>query len=168
MNRLSWPLVGREPELALAREQLSAGAAGGVVIAGEPGVGKTRLAAEIADLAVSTGRSVQWVRASRAASSIQLGAFAALLPPLDGAVSGVAELLARARQAVAVRSGGEPIVLVVDDAHLLDDASAALVHQLVTGGDAFAVITIRTGEPPPTRSRRCGRTSNARSSRSTR
>ena len=149
MNRLSWPLVGREPELALAREQLSAGAAGGVVIAGEPGVGKTRLAAEIADLAVSTGRSVQWVRASRAASSIQLGAFAALLPPLDGAVSGVAELLARARQAVAVRSGGEPIVLVVDDAHLLDDASAALVHQLVTGGDAFAVITIRTGERAP-------------------
>ncbi len=149
VNRLNWPLVGRERELTLACEQLSARATGGVVIAGEPGVGKTRLAAEIAEIAASSGRAVQWVRASRAASSIQLGAFAALLPPLDGALSGVAELLVRARQAVALRGGGEPLVLCVDDAHLLDDASAALVHQLVSGGDAFAVITIRTGEPVP-------------------
>ena len=37
----------------------------------------------------------------------------------------------------------------VDDAQLLDPASAALVLHLVTSGTAFVVATVRTGERPP-------------------
>jgi DNA-binding CsgD family transcriptional regulator/tetratricopeptide (TPR) repeat protein len=38
------------------------------------------------------------------------------------------------------------LVLGVDDAHLLDPASAMLVQQLVAAGRAFVVATVRTGE----------------------
>jgi predicted ATPase len=37
----------------------------------------------------------------------------------------------------------------VDDAHLLDDASATLVHTLATNGVARVVATVRSGEPTP-------------------
>ena len=46
--RVLWPLVGRDGELGLAAELLSDGSPGGVVVAGAAGVGKTRLAAEVA------------------------------------------------------------------------------------------------------------------------
>jgi DNA-binding CsgD family transcriptional regulator len=149
VQRLSWPLIGRDEELASASGWLATRAAGGVVVSGEPGVGKTRLASEIAEVATSSGYVVRWVRATGSAASIPLGAFAALLPPLGGAVTGTAELLARARHAVVAGGGGSPMLLCVDDAHLLDDASAALVHQLVVADDLFVVITIRRGEHAP-------------------
>ena len=81
-------------------------------------------------------------------ATIPLGAFAALLPAGAGAAHGV-ELLARARQALAERADGRRLVLSVDDGQLLDDASAALVHQLVAAREAFAVVTVRSGEPEP-------------------
>ena len=149
VDRLKWPLVGRDEELAFAHGRLSGQSAGGVVVSGEPGVGKTRLTGEIAEAAASSGHAVQWIRATRSASSIPLGAFAALLPPLDGVVSGTAELLARVRHAVLARAGDGGMVVCVDDAHLLDDASATLVHQLAAGSDVFVVITVRPGEPAP-------------------
>ena len=43
----------------------------------------------------------------------------------------------------------ERLLLGVDDAHLLDDASAALVHLLVTSGAASAIVTVRSGEQAP-------------------
>jgi hypothetical protein len=38
---------------------------------------------------------------------------------------------------------------VVDDAHLLDEPSAALVHHLATSGAAAVLLTQRTNEQPP-------------------
>ena len=145
-ERLSWPLIGRDDELAFARRRLEERGAGGLIVAGDPGVGKTRLATEITAAAVRSGREVRTVRATRSAASIALGAFAALLPAPEPA-AGLAELLARARH--ALRASGEPIVLCIDDAHLLDDVSATLAHQLVAAGDAFVVATIRQGETAP-------------------
>src|SRR5215210_1642226 len=143
---MRWPLVGREAELRSVAEALSEGSAGGVVIAGPAGVGKTRLAVEVSQLAAARGCTVAWVRATRSAASIPLGAFAPLLPA--GLPDGV-ELLARARQALADRARGRRLVLCVDDGQLLDDASAALVHQLVAAGEAFATVTVRRGQPAP-------------------
>ncbi len=143
---MRWPFAGREAELRFAGEALADGAAGGIVIAGPAGVGKTRLADEIARLAAGGGCAVTWARATRSAASIPLGAFAALLPAAD--LAGV-ELLTRARQALAERAAGRRLVLCVDDGQLLDAASAALVHQLVAAGEAFATVTVRRGEPLP-------------------
>ena len=146
---MRWPLTGRDAELRLVGDALSGGSAGGVVIAGPAGVGKTRLAAEAAELAGAQGCAVEWVRASGSARSIPLGAFAALLPATGRAVPEGVELLAHARHALAERAAGRRLVLCVDDGQLLDDASAALVHQLVAAGEAFAVVSVRRDEPGP-------------------
>ena len=146
---MPWPLVGREAELRFVADALSDGVAGGVVIAGPAGVGKTRLALEVAQLAEAGGNIVAWVRATRSAASIPLGAFAPLLPAADLRIPEGVELLARAREALAERAGGRRLVLCVDDGQLLDDASAALVHQLVASGEAFATATVRRDDPVP-------------------
>ncbi|MEV4379361.1 LuxR C-terminal-related transcriptional regulator [Streptosporangium sp. NPDC049644] len=51
--------------------------------------------------------------------------------------------------AEAVPEAMRDSVLVVDDAHLLDDASAALVHELALGGRTRLLVTVREGEPAP-------------------
>jgi DNA-binding SARP family transcriptional activator len=60
-----WPLVGREAQLA-AFEATLAGASAGrgrvVLVAGEPGIGKTRLAEEVARRAAAGGFGVAWGR----------------------------------------------------------------------------------------------------------
>jgi DNA-binding CsgD family transcriptional regulator len=109
-------------------------------------VGKTRLATETARAAEALGCAVEWVRATRSAASFPMGAFASVLSP--GAPGG-AELLALVRQALVERAAGRRLVLCVDDAQLLDHGSAALVHQLVSTGEAFAVVTIRSDESMP-------------------
>jgi len=140
---MAWPLVGRGEELRAIGALLERGA-GGVVLAGAPGVGKTRLAGAAAELAEQRGCAVEWARATRAAASIPLGAFAAVVSSGAGV-----ELLASIRRELAARAGGRPLVLCVDDAQLLDEASAALVHQLVAAGEAFAVVTVARDAPVP-------------------
>jgi DNA-binding CsgD family transcriptional regulator len=144
-----WPLVGREAELAAVDRLLSDPSAGGVVIAGAAGVGKTRLAVEAARLAERRGRAVEWARATESAASMPLGAFAALLAPAGGEPAAGAELLARARDALVRRAGDRRLALCVDDGHLLDHGSAALLHQLVAAREAFAIVTLRRDGPAP-------------------
>jgi DNA-binding CsgD family transcriptional regulator len=146
---MRWPFTGRDAELRFVGEAVGSGSTGGVVIAGPAGVGKTRLTAEAAKLAGAEGCAVEWVRASGSAQSIPLGAFAALLPATGGPLPAGVELLARARHALAERAAGRRLVLCVDDGQLLDDASAALVHQLVAAREAFAVVSVRRYEPTP-------------------
>jgi DNA-binding CsgD family transcriptional regulator len=142
-------LVGRDRELRSVAELLSDGVMRGVVLAGAAGVGKTRLAAEAARIAGSRGHAVAWVRATRSAAAIPLGAFAALLPPPRSEPVAGAELLALAREAVVRSAGGRRLVLCVDDAQLLDHGSAVLVHELAAAGEAFVVATARRQERAP-------------------
>src|SRR3954447_26327841 len=147
--RMGWPLVGAEAELWLVDDALSARTVGGVVIAGPAGVGKTRLATEIAGRAAARGSEIAWVRATGSAASIPLGAFAQLLSAADLRLPEGVELLARARRTLIERAGGHRLVLCVDDGQHLDDASATLVHQLVVTREAFAIVTVRSGDPVP-------------------
>lgn len=142
-----WPLSGRDRELALAAEVLTRRTPAGVLLAGAAGVGKTRLAHEITTHPAAATSAVVWVRACGSAASIPLGAFAPMLEEdVDRAGP---QLLAAARAALVRAAGGRPLVLAVDDAHLLDDASAALVHQLVAAAEVFLVATVRTRAPAP-------------------
>ncbi len=100
---MRWPFTARDTEVRLIGEALAGEAAGGVAIAGSPGVGKTRLASEAAKIASVQGCAVEWVRAMRSARSIPLGAFAALLPAVYGPLPEGVELLAHARRALAER-----------------------------------------------------------------
>jgi DNA-binding CsgD family transcriptional regulator len=63
--RVTTPFVGRAGELAALAADLDAAAAGrggGVLLAGEPGIGKTRLAEELAAQATARGALVLWGR----------------------------------------------------------------------------------------------------------
>lgn len=143
-----WPLVGRDGELAAVAEALGAPGAAGIVLVGAPGIGKTRLAREAMAMAEAGGRYPVWVAGLKATSSIPLGAFARLAIPPDVA-SNQRELLGHAAGALMAQAGDRPLVLGVDDAHHLDDTSAALVNHLAVAGSAFVVLAIRGGEPVP-------------------
>src|SRR2546430_16890049 len=47
------------------------------------------------------------------------------------------------------RAGGRRVVVGIDDAHLRDDASAALAHQLAFSPGFFLLATVRAGEAAP-------------------
>ncbi len=148
------PLTGRSAELARASSALRAG--GGVVLVGPAGVGKTRLARELLAGAARRGRRVRWIGATAAASAVPLGVFAPLAGDSagsggstgsGGAGTGPAELGQLTTAAAMVRRDSD--ILAVDDAHLLDDVSAALLHHLAAERAAGLVITVRLGEPAP-------------------
>ncbi len=136
-----WPLAGRDDELRRVAAAIRPGAAG-IVVAGPAGVGKTRLARAAVE-APGRSSSVVWAHGSRAARPLPLGAFAGLL---DVAADDAAGTIGRALEQLARQ---QPLVLVVDDAHLLDEHSAIVLHRVVVRGLAPALVTLRTGEPAP-------------------
>jgi DNA-binding NarL/FixJ family response regulator len=136
-----WPLTGRSGQQARAVAALRE--SGGVVLAGAAGVGKTRLAREIIADAGRRGRTTRWVGATASSRNIPLGAFAALVAEAGGGT----ELTLLGRVGAALRGAVE--VLAVDDAHLLDDVSATLLHQLALERTVRLVVTVRQGEPAP-------------------
>jgi DNA-binding NarL/FixJ family response regulator len=138
-----WPLVGRFDELAFIRGRIAEG--GSIVIAGDAGVGKTRLARELINWAAVDGRRTEWAVATHAARVIPLGALTHLLDP-DGMGGGREATLRAATETLSRRSGG-PLVLGIDDAHLLDGVSAVLIHQLASRDVVSVVVTVRSGEP---------------------
>ncbi|MDQ3898516.1 MAG: AAA family ATPase, partial [Actinomycetota bacterium] len=144
-----WPLVGRSRELELVGDLLAGGERSAVVLAGLSGVGKTRLASECLSLAEARGLATAHIKAAEAARHLPFGALASLLPGTSGPGSEPADMLLRAREAVASRGGGRRLVFLVDDAHLLDDASATLVYQLAATRSAFVIATVRSRETAP-------------------
>lgn len=138
-----WPLIGRAAELAIIADALRDDSDYcGVVIAGGAGVGKSRLAGE----AVHTARQSGWVTHSvvgtTAAQSIPLGAFAQWIEGTDGQLL---SLVGAAVSALSKEPGGKRVLVAVDDAQLLDDLSAFVIHELVRRRAARVVITLRTG-----------------------
>lgn len=145
----SWPLVGRETERSFVAALIKQGTSAGVVLHGEAGVGKTRLAWEAVRDAEERGCATAWVVATRAAASIPFGPFAPLIPQMPAGSVSRLDLLRQIAAALVARAAGRRLVVGVDDAHLLDDASATLVHQLAVSADAFVIVTLRAGEQAP-------------------
>lgn len=141
-----WPFVGRDEELRFIAASHHDEGSGGVVIVGDAGVGKTRLAREALGRLAAPDRRTEWVTATRSAAALPLGAVSHLLPPDRAGDGGLAAFLDVARQFAA---DGRRIVLAVDDAHLLDGPSAALVHHLTLRRLAYVLITVRAGAEAP-------------------
>ena len=140
-----FPLVGRERIVARAEALLDRGS-GGIVLVGEGGIGKSHIASEVLRLGAERGYATASTVGTQAAAGIPLGALSHLLPDLANPTGNV---LAAAQAALAERAGDRPLMLSVDDAHLLDNHSAALVLQLALSMPSFVVATIRVGEPIP-------------------
>jgi len=145
----SWPFVGRAGELARVDQGMVDPTESGLVVEGPPGIGKTRFIQEVAERADPARCAVLRATATRATMAIPLGALAPLLPANLPSTSERLNLLRAAADALLGSSGDRRLVLLVDDAHLLDDISVALLHQLVRFGNAYVLVTIRSGEPPP-------------------
>jgi DNA-binding CsgD family transcriptional regulator len=135
-----WPLIGRAEELdAIAGALAKSSESAGVVIFGELGVGKSRLAHDAASRC--DGAVVRWAAGSSAARAIPLGAFVNWLPidvfePVQATGRLINELIRGA--------GPRSCIVVVDDAHLLDDTSAFMLQQLVDRRLARLVLTATT------------------------
>jgi len=127
---LPWPFTGRDDELELLRRSLAA-ERHGVVVTGPAGHGKTRLVTEAV-----RGTDCAKVSGTPETRSIPFAAFAHLLP--EGVTL---------HRAVQLLSGVR--TLLVDDAHLLDDSSAALVHQVAVHGRTRLLVVATDGTPAP-------------------
>ncbi len=143
---LIWPLVGRAEELALLEAAITRADRHGAVLSGPAGVGKTRLAAELTRLAEARGWRTVRAAATQSMSTITFGAVIHLLPAGSDPASSPAELMHCLRNELG---GDRPVLLYVDDAHLLDQASAVAVHMLVATGTVRVVVTVRSGEVVP-------------------
>lgn len=145
----TWPFVGRQKELQLIVQAMGSGDCHGMVLEGAPGVGKSRLAAEAVTAARAQGWDTVRVIATRAAASIPFGAVGHLVPTLDVSSADGLQLLGQVQRALVERAAGRRLAVLVDDAHLLDDGSAALMLQLAMTGTAFVLLTVRGGEVCP-------------------
>ncbi|MFK0007263.1 AAA family ATPase [Paenarthrobacter sp. NPDC090520] len=138
-------LVGREAELDLATEILRQEGAGAVLLLADPGIGKTAMAAEIA-ARLADEMVVMRVHGSPALSAVPFGVLSPYLLdlPVDQATSPVAILREFWSQFEKRRgSAGARLLLVVDDAHDLDEGSTQILAELVTAGWARLVATSR-------------------------
>lgn len=133
-------LVGRDEELELVTAALTQG---GCVIAGPMGVGKSRLAGEAARR--RGGPSVR-VIATGAARSVPFGAFAHVVA---GSPIEPGEVIQACLAKLRTEPPDVPAVLLIDDAHLLDGASAALVLAVAQSSLARLLVTLRHGETAP-------------------
>jgi DNA-binding CsgD family transcriptional regulator len=144
--RFDWPFTGRAEELARITGGLARACdCAGFVVAGDAGVGKSRLVREA--LATVSGRcEARWVVATRSGRALPLGAFTEWT---GGTGRDPAVLVRSVIKALTASPDGLPVVVAVDDAHLLDDLSAFVVHYLVHRQLAKVIVTVRNREPAP-------------------
>ncbi len=135
-----WQSLDRAVERDRIRSALSDADKRGLVLVGQAGVGKTTLARA----ATATVPSIRWAACTESSKVIPLGAFAPWVT-VTAARDPVA-LLRSAREALIER---RDTVLGVDDAHLLDQLSATLLHQIAVEGSGRIIATVRSGEAVP-------------------
>lgn len=136
-------LHGRDSELREIADALLERCS--VVLRGDAGIGKTALWRAALGAIGERGAKVERVVATATTRLIPGGALAALVARFDAAVAPDDRLVATLR---VLAAGGERFVIGVDDAHLLDDESAAAVLQHALGGGTV-LVTVRQHEPAP-------------------
>ena len=118
----------------------------GAVIVGDAGIGKSHAARAVGARLRARGIAVEFVLATEAASTVPFGALAGLLDRAPEASGDLLDVLRTAGDRLASRG---PLALIVDDAHRLDPASAALLLQLVTRHRVRVLATVRARSRAP-------------------
>ena len=172
-----WPMVGRDAELAelaAAWERVADGGRETVLVAGEPGAGKSRLVAEAAGPAHAAGGLVLYGSGEGAAET-PYGPFVAALGDLDRGTRPLREELRRsALGALVAESGGEapwglsddrarlfaaalelleritrhgPLLLAIDDLHGCGPSTLALIRHLARAASGVPFLLLVTYRP---------------------
>lgn len=142
---MAWDLIGRLEEIATATAAIDHHRV--VHLTAPTGVGRTRLLAEVADRLDEPDRPVFRVVATAATRAVPLSPFVALLP--SEPTSDRSLLLGQMLGQLRTRGGRDGLVVAVDDAHHLDDASLALLALLEEHSDIVVVLTVCTDQPVP-------------------
>lgn len=133
--------VGREVEVQQIVDIVQR--QGASYIRGAAGIGKSLVLVEVARRLTTAGADVIAFSGTEATAVIPLAPLLKLCPPgVDDAGSAImAELYRRSRHRRAV--------VLVDDAHLLDAATAAIVRQMATAPAVGVAVAVRSGEKVP-------------------
>ncbi|WP_262774140.1 LuxR C-terminal-related transcriptional regulator [Brevibacterium permense] len=127
------PLLGREAELRAIEQSLTDSSVAGILIGGDVGMGKSRLAREIHR---RRGGQETWLRGDRVLSAAPFGVFA-MIVDLDDPV-GLPK-----RVIEALTGGAQTPTVFVDNAHHLDARSLRLLTQLASTGTIRIVAMTR-------------------------
>ena len=153
----SWPCIGRAHTVARVvaavggspdTTQGSLVRAGAALVRGPLGGGKTRLVDEVVAVLSAKGRIIRRIVATSATSAVPFGAVAHLLPVGARDSADPLVLIASLREVLA-SDGDERPVLVIDDAPLLDVATAGVIATLAGAGAVHVVASARDEEPLP-------------------
>lgn len=147
------PLIGRSRELAELTSLLHSGTS--MVLTGPAGVGKTRLASALAAHAKTSGWQTYPRHATATTQQIPLALLADIvpfvgIPPPPAAIGAVL-------QALSERFADHSVLIVVDDAHLCDDASSAILQRLIDTRSVTIALTCREHGSLPVDLRGLGR-----------
>ncbi|MEU1684017.1 LuxR C-terminal-related transcriptional regulator [Micromonospora sp. NPDC005707] len=144
-----WDFVGRTDELNRLLSAVGGPEGRGLLFSGNAGVGKSRLLRE-GVAALSPDRYAIWsVAASATTAALPFGGLVQVLPATQPQGLSPAGILRWAVDVLQEQAAGRPIVLAIDDAHLLDPPSAALVHLVARSENATVLGTLRNGEQIP-------------------
>lgn len=145
---VEWPLIGRHNQIGLISAFAADASVPGVTLSGPADVGATRLAEACRDALGAAGNPTAWVVGTSAASDLPFAAVAHLLPneslvpPEASSDFARSEALQRARRHIEAASDRRR-VLLIENAHALDQMSVALISSLMTAGTVFAIF-VRT------------------------
>jgi len=146
-------LTGRAEDLRAAAEALRGGMHVAVLLVGEHGIGKSTLMEAVATELRDEVTAVR-LHGSPALGSVPYGVLAPYIVelPVEEATSQLAVLRTfwshlEARRRVT----GQPLLLIVDDAHDLDEATASVLVELAAAGWAKLLVSaaVRPGLPTP-------------------
>jgi tetratricopeptide (TPR) repeat protein len=153
-------LVGRDPELATLSALLDDALSGrgrSVVLLGDAGIGKTRLAEAVADLAAARGCAVAWGRCPdgeappywswRQAFRALGGGADRLFVTTEGAAR--AELFASVADALEAATVDRPAVILLEDVHWADASSLALARFIVGTLPGLRALLVMTARDDP-------------------
>ncbi|PWR14786.1 LuxR family transcriptional regulator [Micromonospora sicca] len=144
-----WDFVGRTDELNRLLSAVGSPEGRGLLFSGSAGVGKSRLLRE-GVAALPTDRYAIWsVSASATTAALPFGGLVQVLPADQPQGLSPAGILRWAVDVLQGQAAGRRIVLAIDDVHLLDPPSAALVHLISRAENATVLGTLRNGEQIP-------------------
>jgi DNA-binding CsgD family transcriptional regulator len=124
------------------------GTAAGVALVGPAGADTSRLAAGVVRQHITPAGTALRLR-GRGRTPHSPAVTDLLTEPVPPGASGLT-VLRQALHALAVRARGQPLVLWVEDAHLLDDVSVAVLLQALERRLVFLVATVCTAGAAPT------------------